>query len=229
MPAKSKSQKRLMGMALAYKKGKLKKASDTVKKLAKDMSIEDLEDLAKTPEKDLPDKVKKESIKFMDLLTEKVPDNIYQKIKDTDRIVNTKETKIEFFNKEQISKSNKPRGLWYGIGKEWIKWVREEMPNWEENKIFKIEITDSVLILDDLKKIREFEKEYGVKESHLGDDVVNRIKWSEVAKKWSGVELLYPHGILGEWRHDWDVRSGCIWNKSGLKSIKKITVKPRSK
>lgn len=58
MPAKSKSQRRLMGMAYAYKKGKLKgEPSQEVKDLAKQMSLKSLKDFAKTKEDDLPQKV----------------------------------------------------------------------------------------------------------------------------------------------------------------------------
>lgn len=52
----SKSQQRLMGMALAYKRGELDNASDQVKKLAKSMSTKDLEDFAKTKHDNLPEK-----------------------------------------------------------------------------------------------------------------------------------------------------------------------------
>lgn len=58
MPSVSKSQRRLMAMALAYKQNKLKgKASNAVKKLAQNMSIKDLEDFASTPESNLPEKI----------------------------------------------------------------------------------------------------------------------------------------------------------------------------
>lgn len=57
----SKSQQRLMGMALAYKRGEMDEASDEVKKLAKDMSLKDLEDFAKTAHKGLPDKVNEDA------------------------------------------------------------------------------------------------------------------------------------------------------------------------
>lgn len=51
--AKSKSQRRLMAMALAYKRGKLpaKYASDTIKKLANDIDQTTLHDFAKTNQK----------------------------------------------------------------------------------------------------------------------------------------------------------------------------------
>ena len=51
--AKSKSQRRLMAMALAYKRGKLpaKYASDTIKKLSKSIGQDTLHDFAKTNQK----------------------------------------------------------------------------------------------------------------------------------------------------------------------------------
>lgn len=66
MPAVSKSQRRLMGQAYAYKKGELTKADiddryeDEIIKLANTMSTKDLKKYAKTKEKGLPAK-KKES------------------------------------------------------------------------------------------------------------------------------------------------------------------------
>lgn len=66
MPAKSKAQQKLMGMALAYKRGELTddEASDEVKRLANQMSEEELEDYADTDRKGLPKK-KSESSEFM--------------------------------------------------------------------------------------------------------------------------------------------------------------------
>lgn len=55
--AESKSQQRLMGMALAYKRGESKTASPAVKELASSMSEKELEKFAKTKHEGLPDKV----------------------------------------------------------------------------------------------------------------------------------------------------------------------------
>lgn len=46
MPAKSEKQRRLMGAALAYKRGENKNASDEVKKVADGMTQKELEDFA---------------------------------------------------------------------------------------------------------------------------------------------------------------------------------------
>ncbi len=65
MPAKSKSQQKLMAMALAYKRGKLKNANDEVKELAKNMSEKDLENFAKTSTKNLPESKMKNTEKLI--------------------------------------------------------------------------------------------------------------------------------------------------------------------
>lgn len=68
----SKAQQKLMAMALAYKRGEMDDASDTVKNLAKSMSEKDLEDFAKTKHKGLPDKVEESEMKnFKEFVAEK--------------------------------------------------------------------------------------------------------------------------------------------------------------
>lgn len=68
MPATSKSQRRLMGMAYAYKTKTLDTSNmddslvDKVKELASSMSTEELKDYATTKEDNLPDKVKNENV-----------------------------------------------------------------------------------------------------------------------------------------------------------------------
>lgn len=70
MPAKSKSQQRLMGLAYAYKSGEIKakdlnpKYADKVKELAKSMTQKQLKDFAKTKHKKLPEKVEETLLKF---------------------------------------------------------------------------------------------------------------------------------------------------------------------
>lgn len=57
MPAKSKKQQKLMGMALAAKRGEVEDPSPKVQELADNMSEKDLKDFAGTNTKDLPQKV----------------------------------------------------------------------------------------------------------------------------------------------------------------------------
>jgi hypothetical protein len=63
MPAASKQQQKIMGLALAYKKGEVPtnyKVSPAVKKLAKTMSTAELEKYASTKTSKLPKTIKKE-------------------------------------------------------------------------------------------------------------------------------------------------------------------------
>lgn len=68
MPAKSKSQQRLMGMVHAYKKGELKTSDidpdlrKKVKKIAGGMKNKSAKDFAKTKHKGLPEKVKEDTL-----------------------------------------------------------------------------------------------------------------------------------------------------------------------
>ena len=59
MPAVSRKQQRLMGMALALKKGKLKTASKKIAKVAKMMTKKQLKDFAETERKGLPKRIKR--------------------------------------------------------------------------------------------------------------------------------------------------------------------------
>ena len=65
MPAVSRRQRRIMGMAYAYKKGEKKLSDfppsvrDEIRKIASSMTLKQLRDFAKTPEKKLPAKKKR--------------------------------------------------------------------------------------------------------------------------------------------------------------------------
>ena len=61
MPSKSKSQQRFMGMVRAAQKGELENPSKSVKKAAKSMDKDDVDDFASTKHKGLPNKVKQET------------------------------------------------------------------------------------------------------------------------------------------------------------------------
>ena len=56
MPAKSKSQQRLMAWVHAYKNGKAKNAPKKIKDIAKNISDSDARDFAKTKHDGLPEK-----------------------------------------------------------------------------------------------------------------------------------------------------------------------------
>ncbi len=77
MPARSRTQQRLMGQAYAYKTGDLKvkdmdpKYADEIKKIAKSMTKKQLKDFAETKHKGLPEKVEESKVmKFSEFIIE---------------------------------------------------------------------------------------------------------------------------------------------------------------
>jgi len=115
MPAVSKAQQALFGMALCYKRGECEDVPDEAKKLAKQMSEKSLRDFAKTPHKGLPKHVK-ESIIYN---TRKVdPGKLRLFIdwldsKNLTYINKVKEHEIEIFNEYDLSKEDEKEFLTY--------------------------------------------------------------------------------------------------------------------
>lgn len=76
MPSVSKTQQRLMGQALAYKRGEVKAKdlnpdyADEIKKLAKSMTEKQLKDFAGTKHKNLPEKAKENNVMTFDSFNE---------------------------------------------------------------------------------------------------------------------------------------------------------------
>jgi hypothetical protein len=76
MPSVSKTQQRLMGQALAYKRGEIKakdlnpQYADEIKKLAKSMTEKQLKDFASTKHKNLPEKIKESNVMTFDTFNE---------------------------------------------------------------------------------------------------------------------------------------------------------------
>ncbi len=65
MPSSSENQRRLFGMALAYKRGELKDASDAVKQLAKTLDVGTISDFARKDEIDLEEQGLDEDEQFL--------------------------------------------------------------------------------------------------------------------------------------------------------------------
>jgi hypothetical protein len=153
-----------------------------------------------------------------------IPDNIVESLKETDRIIMTDNIDIDFMPTIYTEKcvKNKPKGLWYGMGDSWIDWVRHEMPTWECNNLFKLDLDESKIIkLNNEEELLAFNDQYGEK------DYINFIDWFEVSKKYSGIEI--PNYLWSlrmdrrvSWYYGWDVASGCVWGEDAIISIDKI-------
>ena len=87
MPAKSESQRRLFGMALAYKKGECKDCPEHIKKLADSMSEEELKKWASKPNgEDLSYKIKESIAACIEEMTNEELNDLFEEKKEKDDI-----------------------------------------------------------------------------------------------------------------------------------------------
>jgi hypothetical protein len=157
-----------------------------------------------------------------------ISDELYDAIKNVhtnDRIIMSSNSELTF-NQVPIEKQSqgaKPRGLWYGVGPSWIDWVRSEMPDWEVDNIFKIDVNqDMMLTITNSEELLAFNKNYGVK-----TDFFNVIDWTRVASDYGGIEISpYNYKLRMErevfWYYGWDVASGCVWNEGVITGVNKL-------
>jgi len=165
-------------------------------------------------------------------LLDEVSDELYAKIKSdyhNDRLIISKEEDIKFdFNRvgEQEIRM-KPKGLWYGIGDSWLRWIKDEMPDWEHDNVYQLDINESkIKIIRNFNELVAFDKIYGVEnESRMFFDNGRMIDWAKVAKDFDGIEIapyIYEARFEYNWYYGWDVASGCIWSSDVIKDIKKL-------
>jgi hypothetical protein len=153
-------------------------------------------------------------------------DKIKEKIKPDDKIIMAKKDilPLKFPVKQMEDPSIKPRGLWYAIGLEWIKWVEGNMPEWMGNVFYKIEINFSkVLHVKNQDELITFSEKYRTKDIPFNFSAW--INWKRVAEDYSGIEIspCQPRRIYA-WYDTWSIASGCIWEKDGIISVHRITV-----
>jgi len=158
-----------------------------------------------------------------------VSDELYNALKNVhsnDRIIMSSNSEITFrvVPIENQSIGLKPKGLWYGVGPSWVDWVRSEMPEWEVDNIFKIDInTDRMLMISTSEELLAFNKNYGTVISNY----YNVIDWAKVASDYGGIEISpynYKLRMAREvgWYYGWDVASGCIWDEGIVTGVTKL-------
>lgn len=120
----------------------------------------------------------------------------------------------------------KPTGLWYSIDMEWHDWCKSEgTPHWIGQYNYELTIDLScILRLTTVDELRAFTAKFH-KFEHREPHRAYEIDWGAVAKLYKGIEIApYQWGArhsLG-WYYTWDVASGCIWDVTSVKSIRRL-------
>ena len=140
------------------------------------------------------------------------------------RIIMSDDVEINYSPTPNQATGVKPKGLWYGIGTAWLDWVRSEMPEWESDNVFLLDIDESrVKVIRNFQELMEFDKEYGVESERYAN--WRSINWGRVSNDWGGVEIapyIYKARYDVSWYYGWDIASGCIWGNGVIRGIKKI-------
>jgi len=149
---------------------------------------------------------------------------IISNVTPSERIIMSKRGDFNFVDQTgNQSKSMKPRGLWYAVGSEWLKFVSQEYHRGFGSYIYKIEINpSSMIMINNDRSFIDFADKYGVHDDHLAsfmgrDGAIMNIDWTRVASDYSGIEIspyLWDFRLSNHmWYYGWDVASGCIWGE----------------
>ncbi len=127
----------------------------------------------------------------------------------------------------------KPRGLWYALDNDWLRWLRAEQMDWVQPNDFLLEIDKSrMIVLNTYEDYIQFTHKY-IKP--LCDGIYICIDWIKVAEDYAGIEMpsydrvrrttysFNPDNSL-DWIRGWDVKSGCIWDLSIISKSEIISV-----
>jgi len=121
----------------------------------------------------------------------------------------------------------KPVGFWYSGNDEWLEWCRSEMPHWEGQHRYLVDVSKAnVLMLDTAHKVKQFHRAYSDEKGPKSMSLT-LIDWVKVEQDYDGVEIIpYQPSLRLDrdvfWYYGWDVASGCVWN------LDKVTVTPAS-
>lgn len=134
---------------------------------------------------------------------------------------------------------DKPNGLWYAIGSDWVSLLAYENSDRmsEVNYIYKVKpkyssglnSSGGVLKLSSKMDVINFSMRLGTTSQYgTGTD---RIDWAKVSTIWDGVEIIPYQDSLRlsdytAWYYAWDLPSGCIWRSGGASDLELIRSRP---
>jgi hypothetical protein len=132
-------------------------------------------------------------------------------------------------DKSNVRLSGKPNGFWYSCGDDWLRFLKSEMPDKLKYRLYVYEVEidmPKILSLKDGIDLDVFTEKYKDNYSKFG----KIIDWRKVSEEYSGIEICPYVGsrrMKLTWYYGWDVASGCIWDKSAIKSLKLVSVVKR--
>jgi len=164
--------------------------------------------------------------------------NIHQKVNITpDMRISASSTDwdekewVQYY-KSKYWPNEKPQGLWYALGSDWIDWLEGEMPTWSNkyNYVYEIHLTGNILKLKTKQDHIDFYNKYA---EDTENSIRPKINWERVTSEYDGIEVMgkdfhndsvqdwdTEEGKGLQWLYAWDVNGGVIWNTSAWKQGK---------
>mgnify|MGYP001563943256 FL=1 len=146
--------------------------------------------------------------------------------------------KIEFPAEIVAQHNGKPKGFWYDVDLDWLRWLEGEdyldNPQWMRPYLYEVFIDETpCLMIRDAMQLDAFHERHSVPLIPGITSHAKNIDWPRVAEKYSGVEIapylwqrrLEP-GFL--WYYSWDCASGIVWRADALKEIRLLTRSKRA-
>jgi hypothetical protein len=125
--------------------------------------------------------------------------------------------------------AQKPTGLWYSVGNEWMVWCKDNISDWLEENVWELNVVVSqILVIKSFEDLKRFQETY---ESHCEDNQFSYIDWNAVSRDYSGIEIRNYKEITEafmledyfdlNWVTAFSCSSGCIWNLEAIRSVKR--------
>lgn len=144
---------------------------------------------------------------------------------------------------EQQLTAIKPVGLWYGVGEEWVEYLRtNQILQGDHRYLYEVVVDPAhVLQVRTIAETIKFVREFGKRERDrwTSGEGMALVDWRRVAQRHLGVELSPHWGELRsssitfreglDWYASWDVGSGCVWDPRGFKSLQLIATSEDAK
>lgn len=123
--------------------------------------------------------------------------------------------------------SEKPKGLWFACGPDWLEFAwREEMIQ-RQLFVYKLELQRRGLLrLETSEQMLGFTQTFGTFYDRGSGEPELLIDWSKVSVAYTGIMICPRQLSLRyslDWYTPWDVASGCIWDSRAVRSWKRIS------
>jgi hypothetical protein len=123
---------------------------------------------------------------------------------------------------------NKPDGVWYAIGSEWIDWCEAENFSCGDYR-YTLDLDYSrILRLQTEEAILDFGRKFGVVKRGF-----RSVDWPRVTNIYAGIEIAPYQWTLRsdrrvEWYYGWDIASGCVWDVSAILAVHELREESRA-